>query len=148
MKFWCFKGDGTSATGSVGPDFIPYIQGTPHLGPLSGRLGMPQGTSEALSSPIIIHTGRGNPLSQKTTSAQQVTTGYINANDLINEIPQRGMLVEVRWTMIPHGPCLQFSSGHLPTVVHSVRTRENTSWQIPKRLDLLWQGITINSDSL
>lgn len=68
-----------------------------HTGLLSGRLGMPQGTSNTLSSPIIIHTGTGNPLSQKTTQAWQVNTGYINANDSVNEIPQSRMLVEIRW---------------------------------------------------
>lgn len=82
---------------SVRPDFIPQIQGTPHLGVLSGRLGMPQGTNNVLSSAITIHTGRGNPLSQKTTQAWQVTTGYSNASGSVNEIPQNGMFVEVRW---------------------------------------------------
>lgn len=58
---------------------------------------MPLGTNDMASFPFIIHTGRGNPLSQKTTRAWQVNTGYLNANDLVNEIPQSRMFVEGRW---------------------------------------------------
>lgn len=89
----------------------------------SDRLGTPRGIHDTVSLPIIIYTGRGNPLSQKTTQVWWVNTGYINANYLCNEIPKSGMSMKVRcwWYHMVRAPSFSLAISWLQYIQRGLR---------------------------